>query len=186
MNKRQNYKEGAIVKIELANNKTAYGRLLPIYKIGIYDFILEKNNNDLSIAEIVNHRIIMYLGIYKQVVTRKEVEVIGYIPLSAEELAEIPDVFIQDKADFRKCTIYSRESKTGRDATPEECIGLEPFSIHPIKSLMARIEDYFAGRKNSDKELYKVILSEDDPRFLTAPHLLRWNFEKEVFEHKNE
>lgn len=59
--KRQSFKEGSLVKIELAGNKVIYGRLLPGFRIGIYDLIIDCNGDMPSIENIIESNIIIYV-----------------------------------------------------------------------------------------------------------------------------
>jgi hypothetical protein len=66
--------------------------------------------------------------------------------------------FMQDLADFRKCTIYDSEGME-RQATPEECIGLERAAVWDARHIAKRLLDHFMGRPNEAEMRARVRLS---------------------------
>lgn len=57
---RQRYKEGAIVKITLSNNKFAFGRLFQDQDIGIYDLIISLEDKTPSFKELQSRKFIFF------------------------------------------------------------------------------------------------------------------------------
>ena len=179
--KRQKIKAGAVVKIDISERRSVFGRLFSP-NIGIYDFVLSQNDPAPSLEEIIHNRIFLHCSIYDSIITKGVFEIIGWIPLSVEEISNIPPKFHQELDNYKDCTIYWADGRE-RKALPAECIGLERSTVWGPKELVERIEDYFAGRKNFYVEYDKVILSEEDPRFKAGgagPHL-KWDFDKREF-----
>lgn len=176
--KRQNIKEGAIVKIPLSEKRLIFGRLLP-GRIGIYDFIIKQDELLPAIDDIIKHNIFLYSMVYDSVIKNGIFEIIGFKELTEDEIKRIPPKFHQDLQNYRNCTIYWFNGGE-KKATPEECIGLEPSIIWEAEGLIKRIEDHYLGKKNFNVEYHKVILSEDDPRYKAGPNA-RWDFEREEF-----
>jgi hypothetical protein len=175
--KRQQFKEGAIVKIELSENKLSFGRLLPGYKIGIYDFVIEKEK-DYSVDESVTRDIFLYVSIYRRIITKGVYEIIDFRALRDEEIEKIPPQFMQDAASIDDCIIFYQNGSEYK-TRPAECVELERSAVWDDQSLRQRIEDKYASRKNFHRELQRVILSKDDPRYLNPK--LRWDFKEENF-----
>jgi hypothetical protein len=175
--KKQQFKEGAIIKIELSENRLAFARLLPGYRLGIYDYVVEKGRG-YSADEIVNCNIFLYLSVYRTIITKGLFEVIDFRALTEKEIKKIPPQFMQDAANLNNCLIFEYNGREYK-ANPQECVELERSAVWDELSLIQRIEDKFAGRKNFHRELQKVILSKDDPRYLNPK--LRWDFKEEKF-----
>jgi hypothetical protein len=176
-------KEGNVVKIKLDNNSVFIGRVIP----GIA-LILEVYSNEyteerllsIDLQDVSTNKILFYAAIYRNELLNGKYPIIGNIPFEQNEIDRIPPFFIQDKSDFRDCTIFWNNGQE-RKATPNECIGLEASAVWTLKSLVQRIEDWKNGRKNIQNESLKVILNETDPRNTDNPTLLRWDFNKEEF-----
>ena len=181
MAKRQKFKEGAIVKIELPNNRLAFGRLLPgiASKIAIYN-IVQQQGVETSIDEIVSKPVLFYCGIFKSIITKGIFEIIGIKPFGENEKSPMVPFFWQDIVDINNCIIYWNDGSE-RKVSSEECIGLERSSVWDETNIIQRIEDHFKGRKNVAVEHQKVILSKDDIRYMPPPLTLRWDFDKEMF-----
>ena len=180
--KRQRFKEGSIVKIELSGDKLIFGRLLPGKASGIcvYDSITSKNDPIRNADFILSRDIILYCGIYRDVITKGIFEIVDFKEFTEAERNKIKPFFSQDLVDIDDCMIFWLGGNE-RKASPKECIGLEPSSVWEAEGLIQRIEDHYACRLNFHVELDKVILSKDDPRYLSPPQALRWDFEKQVF-----
>ncbi len=169
------YMDGTILKINLSENRIVFGRLLP-NRIGIYDLVLYQTAPIPSVQEIIAHSIFLYCSVFKDVVTNGTFEMIGFQELVHEDITKIPPKFVQDIVNLNDCVIFWTDGRELKVA-PEDCIGLEPSSAWDSKGLIARIEDHYAGRKNPHVELGKVILTNDDPRYLNPK--ARWDFSME-------
>jgi hypothetical protein len=175
--KRQQFKEGAILRIGLSENRFVFARLLPGNRIGIYDNIVE-NDEDYSIDQIIKYNIFLYVSLYRTVVTKGIFEIISFRALTIKDIEKIPPQFMQDASDIADCLIFYADGKE-RKADPLECVELERSAVWDEKSLTERIEDKYASKKNIHRELQKVILSKDDVRYLNPK--LRWDFKEEKF-----
>jgi hypothetical protein len=178
MGKVIHFKEGSIVKIEISGSRLVFGRLLPGYRIGIYDLITSEIDSLSSIESVIRAPIFLYCVIYKDVITKGVFQIIGFKELSAIDLEKIPPSFTQDLVNIDECVIFYYDGKE-KKANPEDCINLERASIWEAKGLIQRIEDFYAGRRNPYLELDKVILSKNDPRYLNPN--VRWDFKEERF-----
>lgn len=178
--KKQQFKEGAIVKIGLSDDRIVFGRLLPGFHIGVYDCVFNKNYKFSFIEEVLNLKTLFYCVIYKNIIVNSFFEIIGFKELTSDELSAIPPSYNQDKVNITDCIIFYYDGRE-RKAIPQECVGLEKSSVWEAASLIERIEDLYAGKKNKYVELFKVILSKNDLRYLPPPQALRWDFEKQEF-----
>lgn len=180
--KRQRFKAGSVVKIELSEGRLAFGRLLPgiASRISIFDFIASNKDEVPSISNITNEPILFYCGVYRDIITKGVFEIIGFKEFTEEEIKMIPPTFTQDMIDIKDCVIFWIDGRE-RAATPHECIGLERSSVWEADGLKKRIEDHYAGRKNPYVELNKPILSVEDPRYLPPPQALKWDFKKQKY-----
>ncbi len=170
--KRIKFKEGSIVKVPLSTGKITFGRLLPGFHIGLYDYIVRSNKSNFSIEEIITKPINLYVRIYKDAVTRGVFEIIGFKELSQEDIDLMPPHFSQDLMNLKDCVIYY-EDGSEKKVSPKECIGLEGPVIWDAEGLIDRIKDRYFGKKNFYEEFYKVILSEKDPRYNNPD--VRWS-----------
>jgi len=178
--KQQQFREGAIVKIELSKDRIVFGRLLPAFHIGVYDMIFDKVYSFSSVEDIVSYPILFYCVIYKDVITKGIFEIVGFKKLTQNDVRAMPPSYNQDKVNIDDCTIFHYDGRE-RKAQPQECIGLEKSSVWEAKNLIERLEDYYDGKRNMYVELFKPLLSKADPRYLPPPEALRWDFEKQEF-----
>jgi|SRR6185312_1001611 len=176
--KRQRFKEGSIVRIKLSGNRFIFGRLLPAFRISVYDFVVNSDKNIPQIEEVIMSKIILSVGIYRTIITKGMFEIIGFKELTQIEIDKIPPMFNQSLGNYEDCTIFYDNGKEYK-AKPEECIGLERSAVWDEHSLVDRIEDYYKGEKNFYVEYQKVILSPNDPRYLNPK--VRWDFKEQKF-----
>jgi hypothetical protein len=179
--KRQQYRAGAVVKVELSDGRLAFGRLLPgvASVINIFDLI-ETQNSIPSINEIISKPILFYCGLYRNIITKGIFEIIGIKEFNEEEKKTLPAFYKQNLVNINYCLIYLVSGEE-RKANPQECIGLECSSVWDEQGIVQRIKDHYSGKKNFHVELDKVILSKEDPRYLAPPQALRWDFAKQEF-----
>jgi Immunity protein 26 len=177
--KRQKIKDGAVVKINLLENRLIFGRLMKS-RIAIYDFLILESAIVPDLETIIGNPIFLYCSVYNDVITKGIFEIIGFKELTENEIENIPPKFTQDMVDINKCVIYYHDGREFK-AKPGDCIGLERSSVWEAQGLVERIQDHYAGKRNFHVELMKPILSTKDPRYLPKPNELRWNFEKQEF-----
>jgi hypothetical protein len=174
---KQQYKEGAIVEINLSNSFKIYGRLLPSYNLCVYDYLIDVKK-DSEIEDIIANPILFYVGIYKAVITDGYFNIIGLKKLTSQEIKNIPPFFTQSEPNIEKCFLIYYDGSE-KQVTPAECIGLEKASVYNDLNVINRIEDHYAGRKNIGVERNKVMLDRNDIRYMN-PHI-KWSFKEEKF-----
>ena len=181
-NKSQRIKEGAIMKIDISENRFVFARQFSS-DIGIYNLVLNHNDAIPSPLDIIKNKFIFYCSVFDDIIRAGIFQYIGFVPLTAKEISEIPPKFHQDLGTYN-CTIFWGNGKE-REALPEECVGLEPNMVWEAQGLRERIQDFIAEKKNYHVEYFKVILSESDLRCNAPPLSLVWDFEKHEFYRKD-
>jgi hypothetical protein len=142
---------GSIVKIPLSEGYHAYARTLDEASFAIYD--LKTNQDIMDLDHIISKPILFIIAVFKHAVTKGRWKNIGKVPLE-ERLQKLPPKFIQDPLDPGKFRIY--EFGTMRNATRDECQGLECAAVWEPEQVEERINDYYAGRKNKWVESMKI------------------------------
>jgi hypothetical protein len=146
-------KPGTFVRIPLADGSFGYGRVLSDPYMAFYDHRTAEPSSDLDEIES------------KPVLFTQAVRLFGHDGWGElghrtpqGEVAKPVICFMQDLADFRKCTIYDSDGMQ-RQATPEECIGLEPAAVWDAPHIARRLLDHFMGRPNEAEIRARVQLS---------------------------
>jgi hypothetical protein len=143
---------GTFVRIPLADGSFAYGRVLSNPYMAFYNYSTTEPSSDLDEISA------------KPVLFTQAVRLLGYDRWAnignrelGGEVAKPVVRFMQDLADFRKCTIFDSEGME-RPATPEECIGLERAAVWDPHQIERRLLDTFMGRPNEDEMRARVRL----------------------------
>lgn len=146
-------KEGEFVRVPLADGSFGYGRVLSDPYMAFYEHRTAEPSSNLDEIES------------KPVLFNQAVRLFahdGWAELGTKKLqGEVarPVVrFMQDLADFRKCTIYDSDGME-RQATPQECIGLERAAVWDAPHIVQRLLDHFMGRPNDPEIRNRVRLS---------------------------
>ncbi|MGI5241940.1 immunity 26/phosphotriesterase HocA family protein [Dactylosporangium sp. CA-139066] len=132
---------GTFVRIPLSDGSFGYGRVLEHPYMAFYDLRTAEPSSDLDAVEA---RPILF----RQAVRRRgdAWPVIGRRDLTGAA-AEPVVQFTQDRADWRKCTIFDTAGLE-RAATPQECVGLERAAVWDMPHIEERLLDTFEGRPN--------------------------------------
>ncbi|MFD3993469.1 immunity 26/phosphotriesterase HocA family protein [Streptomyces sp. NPDC058583] len=144
---------GAYVRIPLPDGSYGYGRVLSDAYTGFYDYRTTRPSADL---DDIDTRPLLFA----QAVRLRDGdrwEPIGSRPLEGEVACPVVR-FTQERADFRKCTIFDSEGAV-RPATPEECVGLERAAVWDAHHIERRLLDTFLGLPNQDEREARVRLS---------------------------
>lgn len=143
---------GTFVRIPLADGSFGYGRVLSDPYIAFYNYRTTEASEDLDVIES------------KPVLFTQAVRLFDYnrwANLGKRELSgEVakPVVrFTQDLGDYRKCVIFDSLGME-RQATPEECVGLERAAVWDPHHIERRLLDTFEGRPNEDEIWARVRL----------------------------
>lgn len=134
-------KTGDIFKIHFNEGMFTYARLDSKIRFTFYDCLNEEN---IALEAIVKRPILFSsFTSYEDAVKQGEWEKVGHLPLDDYPMI-LPPTFHQNNYNFEECQIIeisSNGDEVWRDATPEECIGLERWAVgsplHDHKRLIA-------------------------------------------------
>lgn len=143
---------GTFLRIPLPDGSFAYGRAQSNPYIAFYNHRTSEPTSDLD--EIASKPIL-----FSQAVRNKGLEswtIIGQRPLQGK-VSEPVVMFMQELADFRKCTIFDSAGME-REAQPEECIGIERAAVWEAHQIEERLLDTFMGRANEHEIRSRVRL----------------------------
>lgn len=132
---------GTIIQIDLTETEHTYARALKHPFIAVYD---ARTTEQMAPREIVSRPVLFVVSVYDRALNRWKS--IGKAPLDPDELP-IPDQFIQDILNPADCRIIDADGVT-RNATSQECIGLEAAAVWDAEQLVGRIRDHYTGLKN--------------------------------------
>lgn len=144
---------GTFVRIPLTDGSFGYGRILSDPYMAFYDYRTFEPSSDLDAIGS------------KPVLFRQAVRLLSYDRWAnigkrelEGEVAQPVVRFMQDLADFRKCTIFDSVGME-KSVGPEECVGLERAAVWDPHHIERRLLDTFMGRPNDDEIRARVRLS---------------------------
>jgi hypothetical protein len=139
---RQRFEPGAVLRIDLDEHRHTYARMLSDHPyLAIYDAVTEA---DLAADEAVARPVLYVLAVADHALRRWPK--VGEVPLVRSPVA-IPEFFMQDMFDPRRCQIMDYQGNT-RPASPAECVGLERAAVWDAEHVEQRLRDHLAGRDN--------------------------------------
>jgi hypothetical protein len=144
---------GTLVRIQLADSSFAYAMELESPYTAFYDYRTLEPSVDLD--TICAKPILFRLAVEGNVADYWDV--IGWHPVEGDAAAPVLQ-FMQDLADYRKCTLFDSVG-TEREVTPEECIGIERAVVWRHDHVEQRLLDKFLDRANGDEQRYRVRLT---------------------------
>lgn len=141
---------GTFLRIPLEDGSFGYGRVLPDPYFSFYNYRTEEPSDDLD--EIESKPVLFTQSV--RVFGYDRWENIGARPIQGEVAKPVVQ-FMQDLANFRRCTIFDSE---GREwpANPEQCIGLERAAVWEPNGIERRLLDTFMGRPNEEEMRLRV------------------------------
>ena len=150
MAKKQKRIIGSILKVPLNDGTHTYAQTLPEADFVIFD---ARSTSNLDPDEIVNRPILFRVAVHKSAWCDGRWERIGKSELN-EQLIEADPKFIQDSINPEKFQIYLAGEI--RNATKEECLGLECCAVWEPEHVEDRIRDHYAGVPNVWLESLKI------------------------------
>ncbi len=150
--RRQKIEPGAIVKIRIDDKTHTYARALSHPFVAIYDCRTEEDIDE--IAEIISRPILFIVAVFDRAIRSGRWRIVGKVS-SKEDAIQVPDRFMQNVLNPNDCQIIDARGSL-RNATPEECEGLEREAIWEADHVQERIRDHYSGRKNIHLEYMKV------------------------------
>lgn len=143
---------GSFLRIHLADGSFAYARTLEVPYVAFYNFRTTEpiiDLNTISTKPVLFKQAVRTSGL-------KHWTCIGHAPLVGE-VAEPVVRYTQDLLDFRRCVIFD-SAGSEREATPEECIGIEQAAVWDHHHIEERLLDTFMGRPNQEELRSRVRL----------------------------
>ena len=152
MKNTKTYPTGTFLRISLSDGTFAYGRVLEFAYIAFYDYRTSSPSGDLDVIESMPVAFVL---------TVRMRDAGRWLDIGCRELrgdvGEPVVRFKQSLADPTRCVIYDSVGNE-RQATPQQCIGLEPPATWDGKHVEERLLDYFSGRPNDMVERLRVRL----------------------------
>lgn len=151
MKKRQRRTVGAIVRIPLENEHHTYARILE-HGLAFYD---SRTKTDLPINEIVEKPVLFVTEVYDDAITDNHWQIIGKkktIENSIVEHLKKP-VYTEDVI-AGNCTIFYSDGSQ-KTVAHHEVKGLELVAVWQYDNIEKRLNDFYAGRKNTFVEAMK-------------------------------
>jgi hypothetical protein len=139
---RQQRRIGDIYRIDLGDSTHCYAMALAEASFAFFDF---RTSDDHEVNEIRDMPVLFKIAVMKHAVTRGRWKRVGHVSLSDAE-ARPPAKFIRDRLCRGKYQIY--ENGQIRNATREECEGLEAAAVWEPEHVEDRLRDFYAGRPN--------------------------------------
>ena len=142
---RKNIREGALLRIDLADGKDAFARVLPNSQVAFYNFFMN-HEAPVSTQTIYESSILFATGVMKSAFQSNSWKSIDYQPLE-DELLRPREYYIKDVITGRYSK-YKSSDGSRVESTPEECRGLERASVWSVEQIEDRLRDHHAGRPN--------------------------------------
>jgi hypothetical protein len=143
---------GTFWRVPLADRSFAYARILEPPYLAFYDYRTEQPSADLEL--IASKPILFRQAVH--ISYSKKWKKIGWAELAGEVTRPVVR-FRQSIADFRKCVIFDSAGMR-KEATPEECVGLERAAAWEPHHIEERLLDSFMGRPNATEQALRVRL----------------------------
>ena len=141
--------EGSIVQISLGQGKAALAIVLGEPRLAVFDRQFEEGK-DPDLAALRNLPIAFQLMVMNSAVTEGRWPIVACVPVPSD--LEAPPAFCKQDEITGRLSIYQEVEELAphyeRDATLEECRGLEPAAVWEPEHVEDRIRDHFAGRPN--------------------------------------
>ena len=147
---------GTFFCVPLGDGTFGYGRVRDSYgNLSFYKYRTQALSFDLHEIEAKPVLFTVMVRIFRDTRWR----IIGCGELNGH-VAQPVVKFMQDLADFRKCVIYDTAGMK-RDATPEECVGLERAAAWDPNHVEDRLRDNLASRESRWENETRVRLTAD-------------------------
>lgn len=143
------HKPGSFWRIPLSDGFFGYGRVLELHFDAFYDYRTAEPDSDLD--RIASKPILFRIMI--KYPYPKSWELIGWREIE-ERLTQPIVRFNMEVGPLRRCWIFDSLGNE-REASPQECIGIEPATVWEPHGVENRLLDAFMGRPNPVLERIK-------------------------------
>jgi hypothetical protein len=151
--RRPSHRAGTFLRIPLPDDSFGYARELEDPYTAFYDYRTTEPSSDLATIE---SKPVLFRTAVRREASGDQWEELGRKPLEGE-VARPVVMYRQNVADFRKCRIFDTAGMV-KDATPEECIGLEQSAVWETSAIEERLLVAFMGRPNAEEIRSRVRL----------------------------
>jgi hypothetical protein len=140
--KKQKRTPGSIVKVPLDNGFHIYARVLGV-DLAFYDLLTREEIKDLQI--IISSPILFITTVNYYAITKGLWTKVGKVSLEDFPVT-IPPQFVQNP--LNPDQFFIEENGIRRNASKDECQGLERSAVWTPEGIQKRLNDYYKGRKN--------------------------------------
>jgi hypothetical protein len=140
---------GNVIKIVLSDGSHTYARELRHPFVAVYD---ARDVSETDVAQIVKRPILFVVAVHDSAFSGWKK--VAFQPLEEGE-AEVPLRFMQNIADPNKCRIVDGNG-VAREATPDECEGLERVAVWDPEHVDERLLAHFRGEPSQFVESLKL------------------------------
>ena len=147
-------KPGTFVSIRLADGSLAYGVALEPPYFAFYELRTETPLDDLQkieAAPVLFKQAVRFSGTRKW----KRIQLTGVV---AEPVVR----YSQDLLDYQQCVIFDSLGNE-REASAEECVGIEHAAVWEAHAIEKRLLDTFMGRVNAEEVRSRVRFGPSTP-----------------------
>ncbi|MDA3559550.1 immunity 26/phosphotriesterase HocA family protein [Acinetobacter sp. AOR15_HL] len=141
--KKQRFKEGALLQIDLKNGQYAFGWVVNKEETLFYDFFTD-NISSLNLDKIYSAKELFRVAVMKYAITSAQWTVIDNKPIEAD--LAIPNKYFMQDVITKEFSIYYQGNIL--PATYEEIKDLECAAVWEPEHVEDRLRDYFAGVPN--------------------------------------
>ena len=138
---RQQYKVGMVVRIPLDAEQDTFAHVLRKPEVAVLNLFRARGDHPLM-SEVEVAEVLFRVWVTNKAITSGRWQRVGMAPMRSELGLQVPR-FKRDPI-TGQFSIYINGEE--RQATPAECVGLEPASVWGSEHLEARLCDYAAGR----------------------------------------
>lgn len=152
--KKQRITTGSILEINIGNKYYTYAQILQNGRgIAFFDYQSNSKLTDLSI--LPEYDVLFIITVYNDIITQGVWQKVGKLPIR-KEFEVLPLKFIQDTLNPKKFRLYDPNSGEMKEATKEQCLGLECAAVWEAEHVESRIIDYYENRPNIWVEQLKI------------------------------
>lgn len=147
-------KTGDIIKVPFDGKHFIYAQYLSDGLYSFYDIKVQKDISDL--ADILKAKKMFSIIVHSSALKKNGWAIVGNMHLPSHD-RENPPLFVDKILPHGQKPAYEiYQNGQTRDASKEECIGLEYFFVWSPERVEERIRDYYAGRPNFQAEYYRI------------------------------
>lgn len=151
------WKEGVVLRVPLRDGSHTYAVLRRRPLVAVFDCRSLGESDEADMSAIVACPVVC--SVWVEAAALRCWTAVGVVPLPAPLAAA--DVFVKRDPLSGRVSLYSLGAERG-PATPEQARTLEVAGVWSEAQLVARIEDYYAGRPNrSEVSLRNFLLTGD-------------------------